>query len=196
MLSANLWILQCVSGIIWPPLHRFSPECSNYQNSMMKGPFSSKAHQPGRILHHIVMKLILTIVSLAALFSVAYADIEPVRVNPLYGNPQTSWNDVACSNGVNGLITKGFSTIGSLPTFPNVGGTFAVNTRNSPECGSCWTLTYEGTGRTIYFTAIDTAPFGFELSPQSVNTLTNGQANQSSVIYVQAAQVSESFCGL
>ncbi|KAF8577426.1 hypothetical protein K439DRAFT_1639753 [Ramaria rubella] len=28
---------------------------------------------------------------------------------------------VACSNGVNGLLTKGFTTFDSLPTFTNIG---------------------------------------------------------------------------
>ena len=135
------------------------------------------------------MKLTPTVISLAALFSVAYAEIVPVCINSVYDNPQTSPNDVGCSNGINGPI-------GSLPTFPNFGAAFAARAWNSPECGSCWKLTYEGTGNTIYVTAIGTDSSCFELSPQSVNTLTNGQGNQLSVIYVQATQVADSFCGL
>ncbi|KAH9036135.1 hypothetical protein EDB85DRAFT_2273817 [Lactarius pseudohatsudake] len=54
------------------------------------------------------MKLTSTIISLAAFFSVASAD--NVRFNTFYDNPQTLLNNVACSNGNNGLVTKGFPT--------------------------------------------------------------------------------------
>jgi hypothetical protein len=147
--------------------------------------------------HHIfTMKLTSTFISLAALFSVASADIEPVRFNDFYDCGATSLNDVACSNGPNGLVTKGFPTFGSLPSFPNIGGVYAVGAWNSPECGSCWELTYGG--NTIYLTAIDTVGSGFDLSREAVNTLTNGLANSSQFSFVDAysTQVDPSCCGL
>jgi hypothetical protein len=61
-----------------------------------------------------------------------------------YDNPYGSLNGVACSNGENGLLTKGFTTFGSLPSFPYIGGAQAVTGWNSPQCGSCWALTYQG----------------------------------------------------
>ena len=142
------------------------------------------------------MKLTSTIISLAALFSVAVADTQPVRFNDFYDNPSTSMNNVACSNGQNGLVTKGFPTFGSLPSFPNIGGVYAVGAWNSPFCGSCWQLTYGG--NTIYVTAIDTVYSGFDLSKQAVNTLTNGLANSPtfSFVDVQSTQVDASYCGL
>jgi len=137
------------------------------------------------------MKLTSTFVSLAALFSVACADI--VRFNTIYDNPSTSLNNVACSNGANGLVTKGYTTFGSLPSFPGIGGVFAVKGWNSTECGSCWELAYQGNW--IYVTAIDTISEGFDISLEAMNYLTNGQAKQLDSIDAQAAQVDKKFCG-
>ena len=119
------------------------------------------------------MKFTSTIIALAALVSVVAADTQPVRYNTFYDNPSTSMNNVACSNGQNGLVTKGFPTFGSLHTFPNAGGVYAVGAWNSPECGSCWQLTYPGTGNSIYVTAIDTVYSGFDISHQQMNMLIN-----------------------
>ena len=138
------------------------------------------------------MKFTSTIISLAALFSVASADV--VRFNTFYDNASTSLNNVACSNGDNGLVTKGFPTFGSLPSFPSIGGVSAVKGWNSPECGSCWQLTYAG--NTIYVTAVDTISDGFDISLAGMNLLTNGQAQQLDTVNAQATQVDESFCGL
>ncbi|KAN0137833.1 protein SnodProt1 [Lactarius tabidus] len=137
------------------------------------------------------MKFTSTIISLAALFSVASADI--VRFNTFYDNPGTSLNNVACSNGKNGLVTKGFPTFGSLPSFPGIGGVFAVKGFNSTECGSCWQLTYGG--KSIYITAIDTIHDGFDISLKAMNILTNNQAQALDSIDAQATQVARSFCG-
>ena len=137
------------------------------------------------------MKFTSTIISLAALFSVASADV--VRYNTFYDNPGTSLNDVACSNGNNGLVTK-FPTFGKLPSFPAIGGVSAVKGWNSPECGSCWKLTYGK--KFIYVTAIDTISEGFDISLEAMNILTNNQAQKLDSIDVQATQVGTGFCGL
>ncbi|KAN0137863.1 protein SnodProt1 [Lactarius tabidus] len=137
------------------------------------------------------MKFTSIIISLAALFSVASADV--VRYNTFYDNPGTSLNNVACSNGKNGLVTK-YPTFGKLPSFPAVGGVFAVKGWNSPECGSCWKLTYKG--KSIYVTAIDTISDGFDISLKAMNLLTNNQAQKLDSIDAQATQVAASFCGL
>ncbi|KAF8264256.1 Cerato-platanin [Lactarius quietus] len=142
------------------------------------------------------MKFTPTIITLAALFSVAHADTQPVRDNSFYDNGQQSLNNVACSNGANGLITKGYTNFASLPSFPNIGASYIIGAWNSPECGSCWQLTYPPTGVSIYVTAIDTVYSGYDLSVAAMNSLTNGQASQFSFIDVQSTSVAESFCGL
>ena len=144
------------------------------------------------------MKFTSTILSLAALISVASAGPTPsgsvVRYNTFYDNAQTSLNDVACSNGDNGLVTKGFPTFVSLPSYPFIGGVSAVKGWNSPECGSCWELTYSGTGNTIYVTAVDTISDGFDISLAAMNVLTYGQAQQLDSVNVQAQEVAASYC--
>jgi len=125
-------------------------------------------------------------------FSVASAD--KVRYNTYYDNPQTSLNNVACSNGANGLITKGFTTFDSLPTFPDIGGVSAIKGWNSPLCGSCWKLTYKGNW--IHVIGIDTISDGFDISLKAMNYLTDGKAQQLDVVDAQATQVDKSFCGL
>ncbi|KAF8266796.1 Cerato-platanin [Lactarius quietus] len=151
------------------------------------------------------MKFTSAIITLSAIFSVAAAaTTEPLRDNSFYDNGQQSLNNVACSNGQNGLLSAPngrvasghFTDFASLPTFPNIGGVFAVGGWNSSECGSCWQVTYPSTGVTIYVTAIDSVFSGFDVSQAAMNTLTNGQGNQFSVIDVESTQVTKSFCGL
>ncbi|KAN0141228.1 Cerato-platanin domain containing protein [Lactarius tabidus] len=150
------------------------------------------------------MKFTSTLITLVALFSVAIAspaapatDVQVVRENVYYDNPSESLNNVACSNGPNGLVTKGYKTFDSLPTFPYIGAVYAVHNWGSPECGSCWQLTYEDTGVTIYVTAIDTVGSGFDLSEEAVETLTEGIAGPSfTSINVDSTEVDPSYCGL
>ncbi|KAJ2923082.1 hypothetical protein H1R20_g13101, partial [Candolleomyces eurysporus] len=64
-----------------------------------------------------------------------------------------SLNTVSCSTGANGLITRGYSTLSTLPSFPAVGGFPGVGF-NSTNCGGCYEIWYSGTGRSEYFTAV------------------------------------------
>jgi hypothetical protein len=72
-----------------------------------------------------------------------------------------------------------FTTFGSLPTFPNISAADAIAGWNSPQCGTCWKITYKGKSVTVI--AIDHAD-GFNLSLEALNKLTNGQAEQLGVI--------------
>ncbi|KAK0439907.1 Cerato-platanin [Armillaria borealis] len=84
-----------------------------------------------------------------------------------------SLNNVACSNGEHGLETKGYTTYGSLPSFPYIASSDAVEGWNSANCGTCWLLTYND--RNI--TCVDS----FFTSEAALNDLTNGQASVGSV---------------
>ena len=149
------------------------------------------------------MKFASTIITLAALFSAAIAipptsssTVEPVRPNNFYDNGNESLNNVACSNGPNGLVTK-FPTFNKLPTFPNIGSGFTIHNWGSPECGSCWELTNPTTGVTIFATAIDSISSGFGLSDAAVGTLIGGTVPASfSEVNVEATEVAPHFCGL
>lgn len=67
-----------------------------------------------------------------------------VSFDNTYDNASGSLNTVACSNGPNGLESKGFTTFGSLPSFPNIGGAQVISGFNSPNCGTCWKLEFNG----------------------------------------------------
>ena len=65
---------------------------------------------------------------------------------------------------------------------------------NSPNCGSCWQLTYNKT--TINVLAIDHAGSGFNIAKEAMNKLTDGQADELGVVQVAYSQVDGSVCGL
>lgn len=133
--------------------------------------------------------------ALTALFILA-VPVLTVRVSydNTYDNGANSLNIVACSDGSNGLESKGYTTFESLRNFPNIGGTFEVRGWNSPNCGTCWQLGYKG--RTINMVAIDHTDDGFNLSEDAMNQLTNGQAAKLGVVDATFQQVSMSHCML
>ena len=137
--------------------------------------------------------------SLSALPPTIFATIQTVAYDPVYDNPNGSLTTVACSNGTNGLITRGYKTFGSLPSFPNISAAFAVSGWNSIGCGTCWQLTYanaQGAKKSINVTAIDVAGSGFNLALTAMDTLIGGQAVHVGRIEADAVQVPASGCGL
>ncbi|KAI8974264.1 Cerato-platanin [Trametes punicea] len=117
-----------------------------------------------------------------------------VSYDEVYDDASGSLTTVACSDGENGLITKGFTTFGSLPSFPNIGGAPAVTGWNSAACGTCWELSHNGTS--INVLAIDTGSKGFNIALSALNKLTNGTAVQVGRTNATATQVNASACGL
>lgn len=133
------------------------------------------------------MKFISIVTLLAAPFAVSATRIS---WDSVYDNPNQSLAVVACSNGLNGMLTKGYRVFGDLPTFPNIGGSSAVAGWNSSNCGpfrfvefdtvtapladcitgTCWNVTYQG--EAIAVTVIDYAGDGYNLSEEAMNTLT------------------------
>lgn len=119
---------------------------------------------------------------------------ETLSYDTTYDDASLSLADVACSNGVYGLLSKGYTTLGSLPKWPNVGGVYTVTGWDSPECGTCYAVTWEST--TIYILAVDTAPDGFNVAEEAMNSLTGGLAVELGRVDVTSTQVDASYCGL
>ncbi|KAH8991578.1 Cerato-platanin [Lactarius akahatsu] len=138
------------------------------------------------------MKFSSTVISLVTFFSVVSA--VNVRYDTVYDNSKGSLSTVTCSDGANGLLTKGFTTFGSLPSFPNIGAAQVVEGWNSSACGTCWKITF--VGKSINVTAMDTGKDGFVLSLEAMNTLTGGHATDLGVVDAQATQIAKSHCGL
>ncbi|ATZ47741.1 Bcspl1 [Botrytis cinerea B05.10] len=111
-----------------------------------------------------------------------------------YDDASRSLAVVSCSDGSNGLLTKGYTTQGSLKNFPNIGGASVVAGWNDANCGSCYQLSYGG--RSINVLVIDHAGAGFNIGEQALNTLTGGQAAALGRIDASYTQVDKSACGL
>lgn len=139
------------------------------------------------------MKFTLAAALSAILFAVP-SIADSVSFDTVYDNKAQSLATVACSDGSNGLLTKGFKTFGDLPSFPNIGGAAAVTGFNSAGCGTCWALTFNGT--TVNVLAIDVASPGFNIAEAAMNTLTKGQAVFLGRVNATAKQVAASVCGL
>jgi hypothetical protein len=129
---------------------------------------------------------LLSILSVASAITVSY--------DTGYDDGSRSLASVACSDGANGLLTKGFSTQGSLPSFPRIGGASVIAGWNSASCGTCWALTYNG--RTINVLAMDHTSAGFNIAQAAMDELTGGQAVQLGRIDASYVQVASSACGL
>jgi len=144
------------------------------------------------------MRVISILSILSLLLAPALATPTPATVkvtyDTVYDKKTESLNNVACSNGKYGLVTKGFKTLGSLKAFPYVGGAAAVAGWNSPDCGTCWALTYKNT--TINVLAVDHCADGFNLSEEALNKLTGGHAVEWGYVKATAKQVDAKTCGL
>lgn len=143
-------------------------------------------------------KLPAVFATLSVLLGAAAATPTPytdfVTFDTTYDSGDLSLNNVACSNGDNGLVTKGFTTLNSLPSFPYIGGAHVVSGWNSPQCGSCWGLTYEGT--TIYVTVVDTAGVGFNIARSAMQVLAGDEGVQTGKVSAQIAPADAWHCGL
>ncbi|KAG2748327.1 Cerato-platanin [Suillus brevipes Sb2] len=146
------------------------------------------------------MKFLITS-TVAALATCATATSYSLSYDTHYDTGSNSLNTVACSDGSNGLESRGYTTFNSIPNFPYIGGAPQITGWNSAYCGSCWQITYTSPSVTAtkYVTAIDVgdeARDGFNLSLEAMNGLTGGQAESLGRVTVTATQVDESNCGL
>ncbi|OOF99409.1 hypothetical protein ASPCADRAFT_1089 [Aspergillus carbonarius ITEM 5010] len=147
------------------------------------------------------MKTFTIAFSLISLFSSALAmpadaatgTSVSVSYDTKYDDSTGLLSTTACSDGPNGLINKGYSTFGSLPGFPNIGGALTIPGWNSPNCGACYALDYQGT--VVYITAVDAAPSGFNIGLDAMNALTNGQAVDLGRVTATYSPADPSNCG-
>ncbi|KAH7912527.1 Cerato-platanin-domain-containing protein [Hygrophoropsis aurantiaca] len=142
------------------------------------------------------------IISLAAFAIPALAVTQyTVSYDPIYDVGSTSLDQVACSNGANGLESDGYTNFKSIPSFPYIGGAPQIAGWNSKYCGSCWKLAYTVKGKTtsINVTALDTGDQdleGFNISLEAMNALTGGKAKDLGRVSITATQVDGGACKL
>ncbi|KAI5815027.1 allergen Asp F13 [Pyronema omphalodes] len=105
-----------------------------------------------------------------------------IKIGEVYDNPGLSMLSTSCSDGVYGLVTK-WSTVGAVPNYPFVGAGPMIQW-NSPQCGNCFSITYQGrTTKTIYVTAIDSTggSMNFNIATAAFSVLTGGNTALGSV---------------
>ncbi|KAI5120163.1 hypothetical protein M0805_008430 [Coniferiporia weirii] len=134
------------------------------------------------------------IASLLAFCTATALGTVQVTYDPVYDKANQSLTTVACSDGKNGLLTKNFTTFGSLPTFPFIGGASAVAGWDSANCGTCWNVTFNGTSVTVL--AVDHADSGFNIGLTAMNNLTHGDAVHVGLVQATASQLNATACGL
>jgi hypothetical protein len=86
----------------------------------------------------------------------------------------------------------GAERVNQLAAWPNVTATAFIERNLSPNCGTCWQVTYQG--RSINLLAIDHAPQGFTASPFTVNWLTSGTGITNGRVDVDVTQIDPSEC--
>jgi len=141
------------------------------------------------------MKIACILLSTAAFALSSLAQTtETLAYDTRFDDGSLPLSDFACSDGVNGLESKGYATLGALPTFPNIGGVYTVTGWNSAECGSCYEVSYGST--TVAILAVDASKVGFTVSQEAMDKLTGGLAADLGRVDVSATQVNVSVCGL
>ncbi|KAF8913647.1 cerato-platanin-related secreted protein [Mucidula mucida] len=140
----------------------------------------------------------IAVASLAFALS-ALAGTSKLGYDDHYGIGSTSLSTTACSNGENGLMTRGYTTLDSLPTYPYVTSSYAVPGWNSPQCGACWNLSYtDNTGKTnsIKVTVIDHAQEGWYTTVAAMDDLTSGHALEYGLVDIVTKALKPVDCGL
>ncbi|RPD55660.1 Cerato-platanin [Lentinus tigrinus ALCF2SS1-7] len=120
-----------------------------------------------------------------------------VSYDNVYDNPNTPFSAVSCSDGSRGFITKGYNSLGSLHLRVGVyvGGAGVIGGWNSPQCGTCWKLSYGNSG-SIYVVGIDHTGDGWNIPQSGMDALTGGQASQLGRVEAVATIVDNSWCGV
>ncbi|CCU76194.1 unnamed protein product [Blumeria hordei] len=111
-----------------------------------------------------------------------------------YDERERGLDTVSCSDGSHGLLTRGYTTQSSLPSFPRIGGTSFINGWNSASCGSCWTLSYNGSS--IDVLAMDRATDGFNIARAAMEKLAGSAGVAMGRIEATYAETNASACGI
>ncbi|KAJ2968038.1 hypothetical protein NQ176_g9372 [Zarea fungicola] len=132
--------------------------------------------------------------SLGALVATAIATTA-VSYDTGYDDGSRTLAVTSCSDGDNGLITRyHWQTQNQIPRFPFIGGAQAVAGWNSPSCGTCWSLQYQG--RNITVLAVDHSGDGFNIGLHAMNELTGGRGVEVGRVKAEATPVDVKLCGL
>ena len=86
-----------------------------------------------------------------------------------YDNPNSKTSDTTCTN----LAVK-YPQFKNFVGFSNIGGSPNIKPGNLAHCGWCWKLTNKKTGKSIYFTTVDSHAHSFNLGTMAFRELSGG----------------------
>jgi len=149
------------------------------------------------ISQSIIMRFSTVMVSLMAMAAGACAQVATTAgYDPNYDTSSLSTLSITCSDGTNGLNTKGYQTLGDLPGFPRVGAIETIAQWNSPNCGKCYKVTYTTTGASINIIGVDRpVAGGIVMSLAALNELTGGQGTALGRVDVTYLETAGTDCG-
>ncbi|KAF4963116.1 hypothetical protein FSARC_8829 [Fusarium sarcochroum] len=136
------------------------------------------------------------VASLACLLSsTSSITVTTVTYNGIFDDATTSVKEFACWNGKKGSLIEdqGWVDLQDLPRV--IAGYEGVDGPDSPLCGTCWILEYEGRSRPMI--VVDSAKSGFATDIKTMDSLTGGRATKFGRVNVTAFQSPELFdCGI
>ncbi|RBR24287.1 uncharacterized protein FIESC28_02777 [Fusarium coffeatum] len=134
--------------------------------------------------------------SLTPLLSLTSANIvTTITYNGIFDDINTSVKEFACWNGKPGSLIEdqGWVSLADLPFV--LAGYEGVDGPDSPLCGTCWLVEYDGSY--IPMIVIDSAKSGFATDIRTMDSITGGQATELGRVNVTAMQSPYlSDCGL
>ncbi|GKU21908.1 epl1 protein [Fusarium langsethiae] len=117
-----------------------------------------------------------------------------VTYNGFYDDDTVPVAELACWK--DGRIVEGqdWATVGEV-TY-QIAGHEGVDRPDSPLCGSCWSLSYGDTSRSVLVLHSAQAGSGFETSLTVMNSLTRGKAGQLGRVNITAYRTESLDCGI
>ncbi|KAF5590110.1 rot1 [Fusarium subglutinans] len=117
-----------------------------------------------------------------------------VTYSGFYDDDDASITELACWKG--GRIVEGqdWTKLGQV-TY-QIAGYEGVEGPDSPLCGTCWSLSYGATSRSVLVLNSAQAGSGYETSLTLMNSLTGGKAEQLGRVNVTAFQTELLDCGV
>lgn len=143
-------------------------------------------------MQFIIMITMIFMIVFSAFDTIVAVD---VSYDPLYDETSVSVDAVACAAQ---LRKDGYTTLGSIDAWPWIGGSSMVSGPNSPNCGTCWKLTWAQNHKIIWVVAVDSDGEGFNLSEWAMDLWTDGQAvklGRITDVTMEQVDLPPSLCG-
>ncbi|KZT66742.1 hypothetical protein DAEQUDRAFT_729851 [Daedalea quercina L-15889] len=116
-------------------------------------------------MRYVITTLCTALLALHALGQTLYS----ISYDSSYDSASTSVDSVTCSSQ---LISEGYATYGSIPTFPSLGGSTNITGSNTSSCGQC--VVFEFAGNFAGVKLINSAEgWDFVISEEAMDALTN-----------------------